>query len=80
MALEVKVKCVVEPTICTEMDFRGGVVLVFSAISPRRPRDADLRGMEIDEIRPPWNFDLDLAAETEKFQHLHVVSGEPLAR
>jgi hypothetical protein len=72
------------------MDFCGGVVLVFSAISPRRPRDADFRGMEIgpasarlateravalvDEIRSPWNFDVNLAAEAGKFQHFHVVS------
>jgi hypothetical protein len=77
------------------MEFCGGIVLVFSAISPRRSRDADFRGMEIgpasaglateravalvDETRSPWNFDVDLAAEAGKFQHFHLISGEPLA-
>jgi hypothetical protein len=79
-------------TSAAEVDFCGGIVLVFPAIFFGRAVDADFGGVEIgpasarlaaesaialvDEVRSFCHFDADLAAETGKLQHSRLISGD----
>ncbi len=49
-------------------------------IGPASARLATERAVAlVDEVRPLWDFDVDLAAETGEFQHGLIISKQSLA-